>query len=155
MENKKLRSARSMIKTAVITRLIGNALLSLWTAAGYSEIKDNLLRIDSGAVILPYIIAALFADTFLTVLWLKNKLFHTIHLGLYIALYGFGYCFMIIDVMNLRSRAILAAFVLALFIWAAGLIPFIVCGIGRRKQTKALNGDDNSELSHDHRIKRS
>ena len=152
MENKKLRSARSMIKTAVITRLIGNALLSLWTAAGYSEIKENLLRIDSGAVILPYIIAALFADTFLTVLWLKNKLFHTIHLWLYIALYGFGYCFMIIDVMNLRSRAILAAFV---FIWAAGLIPFIVCGIGRRKQTKALNGDDDSALSQDHRIKRS
>lgn len=143
MEEKKLRSAGLIIKTAVILRIFGNALISLWTASGYSDIKDNLLRIDSGAVFLPYIIAALFADTVLTILWLKNKLFHTIHLVLYIALYGLGYCFLIIDVMDLRSTAVLAAFVITPFIWAAGLIPFIVCGVGRRKQTKALLGDEN------------
>ena len=142
MNENKLRRAELTIKAAVILKLIGNALIALWTASSYSDTTDNLYRISRGGGQLALIVGGLFADTLLTVLWLKNKSFHTIHVWLYILLYGLAFIGLLVDLMNLYGANALGAIVVAPMLWAVGLIPFIVCGVGRRLRTKALRGDD-------------
>lgn len=143
MESVKIEDARRTISIAVIMRLMGNAFIALLTASFYSDTRSNLLRIDGGRPLLPYIIAALFIDSALTILWQLSKTVHTLHLGLYILAYGFGYMFYLIDVFNLLGAAVLGALLLAPIMWVIGLVPFIVCGIGRKRLTKALAGDKN------------
>ncbi len=145
MNENKLRRGELTIKAAVILKLIGNALIALWTALSYSDMTDNLYRISRGGGQLPMIVGGIFADTLLTVLWLKNKSFHTIHVWLYILLYGLAFIGLLVDLMNLYGANALGAVVTAPILWAAGLIPFIVCGAGRRSRTKAMQGDDYGE----------
>ena len=135
-----------MIKTAVILRLCGNFLIALMTVSGYSDNTENLMRINSGNTLLPYIIAAIIADTLLAITWTKSNTIYAIHLGAYILLYGLGYLLFLADIYNLHGIGALVGLMIAPFIWGAGLIPFIICGIGRKKLKKA---ESMAQLSTD------
>ena len=138
MADKKIPPANMSMKNSVILRLVGNALLSLWTAMAYSDTSENLIRIGTGDAYLPIIVAVLFVDTALTILWLKSYVVYSLHLGAYILLYGIGYLLFIVDTMNLQGIAAIVAVMFAPVLWVIGLIPFIICGSGRKRLKRAL-----------------
>lgn len=142
MNDKKIRSAQLVISIAAILRLLVTALASLLLAYAYSDVQDNLSRIySSHGSMTPYVLVfvfGLFLDAFLTNTWRYRPKLHTLHLVLYILLGGIFYGFILIDVLNARGMGALEVLILmAPCVWLVGLIPFIVCGIGRKMLTKA------------------
>lgn len=145
MQEKKIRSARIIIKVSVILRLLWNTFLSVWMASSYSDLIDNLIRINYGGTDLPIVIAGLFIDTLLTILWLYKPTFHTIHLVVYILLGWLYYGWMLIDLMVLDGMGAAAALLFIMpFLCLIGIVPFIVCGVGRRMLTNALSESEST-----------
>lgn len=126
-----------IIKVAAILRLLIIAISALMLAYAYSDEHENMIRIFSKSSSLIYIISGFFLDAFLTIRWLYHPQIHTGHLVLYIFLGGHFYIFYFIDIFNLSNwGALAAAFEYMPLMWLIGLIPFILCGIGRKKLTK-------------------
>lgn len=152
MENKKIRSAQLVISIAVILRLLVTALASLLLAYAYSDVQDNLSRIysshDSVIPIIALFVFGLFLDAALTIVWQYRPKLHTLHLVLYILSGGLFYGFLLIDVLNATGMGALGVLIfMAPCVWLAGLIPFIVCGIGRKKLTKARQTQDQPNMA--------
>ena len=138
MNDKKIKSAQKTIRISVILRLLFTAVLMLLLANEYSYEHENVLRLYHGYIYrLIIIIFGFFFDTLLTILWLYRPKLHTLHLVLYVVFGGILYIVYVVDLFNTGGMGYMLAIFLAPFIWLIGLVPFIVCWVGRRNLTIA------------------
>lgn len=142
MQEEKIRSARSIIKAAVIMRLLWNAFLSVKMASSYIDQADNLMRISRGGYGLPIVIAGLLIDTILTVFWIHKPKIFTLHFVAYILLGWLYYGMMLAELWVISGGGGLALLIVVPFICFVGVIPFIVCDTGQKKLAKALAEPD-------------
>ncbi len=138
MQEKKIRSAKNIIKASVILRLLWNAFLANCMVSAYSDFTDNLVRISRGGAGLPIVIAGLLIDTILTVLWSYKRNIFTLHLVAYILLGWLYYGKMLDEMWIISGVGGLALLIVVPFLCFIGVIPFIVCDDGQKKLAKAL-----------------
>lgn len=138
MQEKKIRSAKIIIKISVILSLLWNIYLSADMMSAYSNKMNNLLRIHLGRNLLPVFILVLFLDTAVSTMWIsKPKLFKSHRLVYLLSSWAFY------DIMLLEKEvvtgigAIFATFITVPFMYLIGVIPFIVGSIGYSKLEKA------------------
>lgn len=138
--DKRVKSAETVIKIAVVLRLVIIAWTALKWAQAYADERENLERIyNNGGSFVAAIIPVFIADMILTVLWLYHTKVHTVHLILYSILGYFFYTGYFIDMYNVSSVwGMIGAMFIAPFLWAVGFVPFIIGGIGRGRLTKAI-----------------
>lgn len=157
MNENRIKSAETIIKNASILRLCITAGMAFMWAFRYADKQENLIRIHRESYSSLIIALGFILDLILTISWLKRPTLHTAHVVLYIMFGGIIYIQYFFDYYNALGYIGLAAFGLIFFaavVWVLGLIPFIVCGIGRSLLTKAkaeqeqvrLTGDKNEIL---------
>lgn len=138
MNDKDIRKAKTLIKTAVILRLLIMALLALGLTKIFSDERLSDLRIFFGFdKLLLIVIPGLLFDMVMTLLWLykpDNHRFHYTHYKAHAVMYVFPMsciyvCYSIVFVCPSGSIDTLSAF-FALFIWITVAIPFVISGIG-------------------------
>lgn len=134
MNERRIKSAKTMIKVAVILRLSVTAVLMLGLAYAYTDERENLLRSYQGTARLYIVIFGFFLDTLLAILWLYSPKIFKLHLVLNLVL-GCGlYGAYVVDFHNATGMgASLVAFFKSPFIWLIGLVPFIICEKGNSK----------------------
>jgi len=140
---RKIKQGKNTIKIAVMIHLAYTALLALILASSYSDYRSNLLRSSEGESFLAIIIPVFIADSVLAMLWMYKRVFHTIHLVIYIIFGGWFYLYYLADYMNGTGAAVFAAIFLTPFVWAFGMISFIICAAGRKSLTNAINEYDH------------
>ena len=136
--DKKYRSGRRLVKTAVMLRLVFNAALVMKLAAACSDLTENLYRIETRNDGLPIVIAAMLTDTLLTALWAWDYMFHRIHRTVYILLGWMMYYYYLTVLIPPHGLGTLAVLVVMLpFLLLVGAIPFVICIVGHRMTVKA------------------
>ena len=138
MENTELENAKKIINASVVIRLLGNAAMAGMLAYSFSSmviLHRAVFHADNDLLIA---IIGLLLDTLLTILWLRRKIFHTVHLILYI-LGGviYYYYYMSALTQGINIAAVFFVVISIPVMWVVGLIAFIICGIGRKKRTEA------------------
>lgn len=142
MNDKKVRSAETIIKVSAIMRMCMIAVLAFVLARKYADDYENIIRIykykDAGRLVI--VALSLVVDMIMTVNWIKRPKLHTAHMVLYMLFGGIIYTLYVIDyynILNLLPMSIIGVLYNAFYIWFIGLIPFIICGVGRCELTKA------------------
>lgn len=137
MHEKNIRSAQAIIRIAAILRLLFIALLALKLAGAYADEHENIVRMYHENSNLGFLVPGFLLEMVLTVLWMRYPKLHTVHLVVYILIGGYYYLAYVFDAFNMYGLGALVAFFIAPCIWLVGLIPFIVCDVGRRKLKRA------------------
>ena len=154
MNEKKLRTAKALINTGTILRLLLIAVMAVYWACSYTYPSIFFkLRHESEyplVWVVQFIIIPFFlADIFVTINWKRLELLFYSHFFLYFfysvifyfLYFGCSFNFKIFHtgIEYVRFSDKYGSIILA-SLWVAGLIPFILCWIGKIKLKKARTG---------------
>lgn len=143
--DKRIKSAETTIKIALIIRLCGiSFLIFLWVKSylypNYFE-KSN----DDIAHLIPVILGFVL-DVLLTVGWFRSFMMYVIHSILFMLLGGVFYFFYVADTFNYKFPYRFSIWKIydmfeiginAAVIWCLSLIPFIMCAISNNDLARA------------------
>lgn len=152
MNNNKIKSSETIIKVSAIIRMCIIAVLAFMLAYKYADGYENIIRIYKykDAFRLVTIALSFVVDMIMTVTWIKRPKLHTAHMVLYMLFGGIIYMLYVIDYYNtldIQPMIIIGVLYNAFLIWFIGLIPFIICGVGRCELTKEKNKQEQIKIN--------